>query len=97
MLSIIDFAFCIILAVFVTCHSQIEIDTLKAQLNKVKVKLGILEEDKDTCEAKSRGLKVWCEVLYSAILRGLIIVILWDNWIIDRYWTIHIRKSYTIA
>ena len=72
MLSIIDFAFCIILAVFVTCHSQIEIDTLKAQLNKVKVKLGILEEDKDTCEAKSRGLKVWSEVLYSAILRGLI-------------------------
>ncbi|KAL5272569.1 hypothetical protein ACHWQZ_G000689 [Mnemiopsis leidyi] len=36
---------------------QIEIDTLKAQLNKVKVKLGILEEDKDTFEAKSRGLK----------------------------------------
>ena len=37
---------------------QIEIDTLRAQLNKVKVKLGILEEDKDTCEAKSRDLKV---------------------------------------
>merc|ERR1712098_247820 len=36
---------------------QIEIDTLKAQLNKVKMKLGILEDDKDNCEAKSRGLK----------------------------------------
>ncbi|XP_063692007.1 centrosomal protein of 290 kDa-like isoform X3 [Bolinopsis microptera] len=36
---------------------QIEIDTLRAQLNKVKVKLGIIEEDKDTVEAKSRGLK----------------------------------------
>ena len=37
---------------------QIECDTYKAQLDKVKMKLGIIECDKETVEAKSRDLKV---------------------------------------
>ena len=36
---------------------QVEGDTLRAQLKKVKIKLGIIEDDRDVCEAKTRDLK----------------------------------------